>query len=260
MKGIKIMINEYMSKIIDENSHLLIAGTTGSGKSTLLNSLIAKILQNQIEEKETYKFYLIDPKRVELSFYKNLEIVQAYGTENKQALHILDDLIELMEQRYKRMEIENIRNIRYKSDHIYLVIDEIADLMLTCKKHFQPKLQRLLALGRAANITIIAATQIPARKVIPAELSCNFPQKIGLRCISCIESRQIINQKGCEYLPRFGSGLWLSSQGIEQIKIPLTNDNDLNNLIISINNSIMEKKRQPATFKYYVPTAEDVHI
>lgn len=259
MKGIKKMINEYMSKIINENSHLLIAGTTGSGKSTLLNSLIAEILQNQIEEKETYKFHLIDPKRVELSFYKNLEVVQAYGTENKQALHILDNLMELMEQRYKKMEIENIRNIRYKSDHIYLIIDEIADIMLTCKKHFQPKLQRLLALGRAANITIIAATQIPARKVIPAELSCNFPQKIGLRCISCIESRQIINQKGCEYLPRFGSGLWLSSQGIEQIKIPLTNDSDLDNLITSVNNSIM-KNRQLTAFKYYVPTTEDVHI
>lgn len=218
-----MLINAEMQKIYEENTHLLIAGTTGSGKSTLLNSLIYTILGNP----ERCKFWMIDPKRVELALYKDLNIVEGYATESKQACIMLKNLIDEMEARYKVLEKKGLRNCRYKLPHIYLVIDEIADLMLTAKKQFQPLLQRILALGRAANITVIAATQIPNRKVIPAELACNFPQKIGLRCISPIESRQIIGQKGCEYLKKYGSGLWLSSDGIEQINIPLTSDSDL---------------------------------
>lgn len=199
--------------------HCLIAGTTGCGKSTLMHSIIFSALACAPSEK---RFILCDPKRIELSDYRNLPHVLRAETEEAGILDALDYAVAVMEARYKMMEGTGCKRFNAGAD-IYIIIDEFADLMLGAEcKRFTRTVQRLLQLGRAAGIHIIAATQAPNRKVIPANLVLNFPQRIGLRCLSSIESRQIVNKAGCEELPAHGIGYFINNCTARKVEIPLT--------------------------------------
>jgi len=209
-----------------KGSHLLIAGATGSGKSVLLNSIIYTLLAkcSPVSDKGC-QFILIDPKRVELNSYKKLPHTLKYCTENKDIIKALDYTIDIMEYRYKYMQRKHIK--LYDDFAIYVIIDELGDLMTTCKKEVMPRLQRIAQLGRAAKIHLIACTQCPNRRVIPAELTLNFTDKVALKCDTAIESKQIINIAGAETLPPHGTAYHRSSNGLKLVGIPLTPDIEL---------------------------------
>ena len=106
--------------------------------------------------------------------------------------------------------------------HVYIIIDEFADLMTTQKKQTLPHLIRIAQLGRAANIHLIIATQRPTKDIINGQIKVNIDCRVALRCPTAQDSRNIINVKGAETLPRYGYGYYLTSYGCDLITIPMT--------------------------------------
>lgn len=205
-----------------EQPHLLVAGATGSGKSVVINALMYTALF-QLPTK--IQFILIDPKRVELMNYKKLPHTLIYASEPDTMIQALEKAMEITESRYKQMQRKNIK--KYQDGHIYIVIDELADLMTTNKKHVQPLLQRLCQIGRAANVHVLAATQCPLASVIPTPIKVNFDARVGLRTRSAQDSRNIMGFKGCESLPRYGRGYYMTPDGITLLNIPMHTEEDI---------------------------------
>lgn len=197
--------------------HLLVAGSTGSGKSVLLNSLIYTAL---FKAPHRVQFVLIDPKRVELIDYKPLPHTIAYSSEPPEIITALNWTVELMEDRYRAMQRQRIK--KSTESELYIFIDEFADLMTTQKRQTMPQIIRIAQLGRAANIHLILATQRPTKDIINGQIKVNMDSRIGLRCPTAQDSRNIINIKGCESLPRYGYGYYLTPNGCELIQVPLT--------------------------------------
>ena len=199
--------------------HTLIAGTTGSGKSTLMNGIIRELVEND------KPMILIDPKMVELSIYEDCDNCIGYAEELDDIMSTLGAVIDLIKMRYQTMKDNRIRFTDERE--IYVIIDELADLMISeRKKDVQKALQKILQIGRAAGIHIIAATQSPSRKVIPAELVLNFTDRIALRCLSAIESRQVINKAGAEKLPKYGTAIYMNGDGYREVEIPYVSTED----------------------------------
>lgn len=193
--------------------HTLIAGTTGSGKSTLMNGIIKEFMNTNAY------MILLDPKSVELSLYKDCDKTIGYADKVDDIVYTLECIAETMEERYSDMKDKRIRFT--DEEEIYVFIDELADLMISArKKEFLNTLQRILQKGRAAGIHVIAATQTPARKIIPAELVVNFTDRVALRCVSPIESRQIIDKTGAEKLPKHGKAIYRNGDGYREMTIP----------------------------------------
>ena len=204
---------------------VLIAGTPGSGKSVLLNGLIYNALA---ENAPNTKMFFIDPKRVELSRYSVLPHCAGIAKDPRAACDLLTQVSDIMETRYQ--EMERARQVKSSAPPAFVFIDEIADIMLSdYQKPFTKLLQHILQLGRAARISVIYATQIPARRILPPQIHAVTTEKIALRCVSAIESRQVINKPGAENLPRYGSAIWLNPDGYHTITdIPLIDDNRIN--------------------------------
>lgn len=202
-------------------AHTLVAGQTGSGKSVVLNGLITTALKQGGNE-----LILVDPKRVELRQYKRLPNCIAYANTSTETVAALDKALNLMEQRYIRAEREGVK--QSKEDPIYIVIDELADLLISAdSKRIQTQLQSLTALGRAAAIHTIAATQCPNRQILKANIVLNFTGKLALHCQTAIESRQVINVKGAEDLPMYGECLYLRpGHDLERWRVPLTDESE----------------------------------
>lgn len=208
--------------------HTLIAGTTGCGKSTFLHSVMRALLVQH--SPASAKLVLIDPKRVELRQYAYLPHTIGYAETPADALSALESAHAMMEQRYRRMVRQGLKTSN-EAD-VYIIIDELADLMLSAEaRHIKPVLQSLLQLGRASRIHVIACTQCPNRKVIEAQLVCNFTNRFGLRCVSPIESRQIIGVKGCESLPEHGQAWYVKGCHVGKYVLPFVTDADIRPLI-----------------------------
>lgn len=205
--------------------HTLIAGSTGSGKSVLINSMLYTLLSFQPTEKQ---MLLIDPKRVELYAYKDVPHCIGYACELPDIIALLRRVISIMDDRYAKMQSE--RKKMYEGADIYVVIDEVADLMLLTKEA-EPLIQKLALLGRAARVHLIMATQNPSRKSLPASIIQNMSDRIALHCNDKIESRQILGQPGAESLPRYGKGIYKNPEGITLMQIPLTPEDDINERI-----------------------------
>lgn len=202
--------------------HLLIAGATGSGKSVVINGLIGTALY---DSPARVGFILIDPKRVELVQYKRLPHVIRYASEPAEMVSALDAALALTEQRYKAMQRQGLR--KSTEADVYVIIDELADLMTTNKKAVQPRLQRLCQIGRAANVHIIAATQCPLAAVIPTPISVNFDSRVGLRTRNAQDSRNILQRTGCELLPRYGQGYYMTPEGVKLWNLPMLPESEL---------------------------------
>lgn len=204
--------------------HLLIAGSTGSGKSVLINSLIYTALYKPPTE---CLFVLIDPKRVELVDYKNLPHCAMYASEPKDIVNAINKTVEFMEERYKCMQAAGLK--KSNEADIYLIVDEFADLMTTQKRETLAPLQRIAQLGRAANIHLILATQRPTKDIVNGQIKVNMDSRVALRCPTAQDSRNIINTKGAEMLPRFGYGFYLTPETMqpELIKITMTSPEEL---------------------------------
>lgn len=204
--------------------HLMIAGATGSGKSVAVNGLMVTALL-----KTGAQFILIDPKRVELVQYKRLKRCIMYASEPDQMTQAVQKGLGLTELRYKQMQRRGIRT--WDGEGVYIVIDEFADLMTTQGKTVTPMIQRLAQIGRAAGVHIILCTQCPTRDVIPTKIKVNFDARLGLRTRSRQDSINILGVKGCEELPRYGQGYYMTPMACEKVKVPYYTDEDIEKVI-----------------------------
>ena len=204
-----------------QQTHVLIGGATGSGKSVVINGFLHTAL---LHSPALYQFILIDLKRVELYEYKDLPHTLAYADSITSALSALQQALDLIQARYNAMQAAGLR--KYNGSCVYVVIDELADLMTVDKKHVLPLLQRIAQIGRAANVKIIAATQCPLSSVIPTAVKVNFDTIIGLHTRCAQDSRNIIGMTGCESLPRYGQGYYMTPAGTELYEIAMYPDQE----------------------------------
>lgn len=212
--------------------HLLVAGATGTGKSVCLNSLILSLIFRFSPEE--LKLLLIDPKRIELAVYNNLpHLVHPVVTDMNLAKNALDWAVFEMETRYDHMARLGVRNIEGYNQklaamgqdrpegledlapmpYLVLIIDEMADLMLTAAKEVEVDIVRLAQLARASGIHIILATQRPSVDVVTGIIKANFPSRIAFQVSSKHDSRTILDAVGAEYLLGQGDMLFKTSGG-----------------------------------------------
>lgn len=208
--------NEVISADLASMPHLLIAGSTGSGKSVAINGIISSLLMrlkpNQV------KLMMVDPKRVELSMYNNLpHLLAPVISEPRKAARGLQKAVKEMEHRYELFADHGVRNIdgwnkkvdQYNSakgkamprlPYIVIIVDELADLMMTAKGDVENSIVRIAQMGRAAGVHLILATQRPSVDVITGLIKANVPSRIAFAVSSGIDSRTILDQNGAEKL------------------------------------------------------------
>jgi S-DNA-T family DNA segregation ATPase FtsK/SpoIIIE len=208
--------------------HLLIAGSTNSGKSVCLNSIIASILVRATPDE--VKFSLIDPKRVELTLFKDIKhLYHPVVVEPKDAVKALRGAIAEMDRRYKRFAERGVRNIAsYNSKleegeqplpYLVIVIDELADLMMTAAAEFEKLICRIAQLARATGIHLIVATQRPSVNVITGVIKANIPSRIAFAVASQVDSRTILDSVGAERLIGSGDMLFDANNGGKATRI-----------------------------------------
>ena len=189
---------------LTEMPHLLIGGSTGSGKSIMLQTIINSIIIN----KNKCKLALIDPKRVEFSYYDGIS--ELYGPISRDvfsSINLLKNLVEEMDRRFFLLEKSNCRDISYykgNMPYIVVVIDELADLMMASKKETQSYICRLAQKSRACGIHLVVATQRPSVDVVTGLIKANFPSRISCKVSSAVDSRTILDRCGAERL--YGKG------------------------------------------------------
>ncbi len=208
-----------VSDDISTMPHMLVAGTTGSGKSVCINTIIASLLYHT-----TYRdvrFLMIDPKRLELPMYNSIpHLLRKAITEPKDAVEELEALVGIMESRYRDFARENVRDIdgynekmRKKNGdikpYIVVIVDELADLMLTAPSEIEENITRLAQMSRAVGIHLILATQRPSVDVITGLIKANFPCRIAFQVASKTDSRTILDMNGAESLLGRGDMLFL---------------------------------------------------
>ncbi|SHI80260.1 DNA segregation ATPase FtsK/SpoIIIE, S-DNA-T family [Hymenobacter daecheongensis DSM 21074] len=237
----RTITNEVFVVDLAKMPHLLMAGATGQGKSVGLNVILASLLYKR--HPATLKFVLVDPKKVELSIFNKIErhflaklpdTEEAIITDTKKVVNTLNSLCMEMDKRYDLLKDAGCRNLKEynrkfierrlnpKKGHrfmpfIVLVIDELADLMMTAGKEVETPIARLAQLARAIGIHLIVATQRPSVNVITGIIKANFPCRISFKVTSKIDSRTILDAGGADQL--VGQGDMLISQGSDIIRV-----------------------------------------
>ena len=232
--------NEDTLKVLDlaKAPHILYAGATGSGKSVGLNAGIATLMKRN--DPSNLRFTMIDPKRVELADYRRSAFVDAVITDMDEAAEALEEVLKLMERRYRELEDAGVKNISSYNEsadqpmayHV-LVVDELADLMDTHSDTVFPILVRLGQLARAAGIHMMLATQRPAADTTPKKLVSNIPTRIGFMTQSAVESRIILGSKGAEDLK--GNGDLLAqlpgTKGLVRAQGPFISEDEIKEIV-----------------------------
>lgn len=235
--------------------HMLVAGTTGSGKSVCLNSILAGFMLSRTPEE--LRLIMVDPKKVEFTPYADLpHLIVPIITEAKKVAASLQWAIAEMNRRLDMFRKAKVRNISGfnnrekakqttlfglieeeeplpdKLPYIVIVIDEMADLMLSAKNEVEPRIVRLAQLSRAVGIHMILATQRPSVNVITGTIKANFPARIGFKVSQRVDSVTILDQVGAEHLIGYGDmlfcdpsqgstyrgqGCWISDQEVEDL-------------------------------------------
>jgi len=237
--------------------HLLIAGATGSGKSVCISSIIVSlILKNEPDE---IKFLLIDPKRVELSRFEGIPyLLTNVITDRREAIEILKLATRWMEERYKILAKEGIRDIESynirkdkKMAYIVTIIDEFADLMFTERNKIEYHITRLSQMARAVGIHLIIATQRPSVDVVTGTIKANFPVRVAFRLPSITDSRTILDTAGAEKLLGNGDMLFIPPGKAEPIRLhgPFVSDEEIAELVKSLTVPYFMKKFYEATGK-----------
>lgn len=212
--------------------HLLVAGATGAGKSVGINTIIVSLLYRR--SPRDLRLYLIDPKRLELSFYRDIPQLEGHDvvTDPNEALALLQALVREMEDRYDWMMHARVKNIagynkavaegkvgpRDGSDarhmpYLVCIVDELADLMMVTRKAIEEPIARLAQMARAAGIHLVLATQRPSVDVLTGLIKANFPTRIAFKVSSKADARVILDQQGAENLLGRGDMLFRSPSG-----------------------------------------------
>ena len=229
--------------------HLLVAGTTGSGKSVCVNTLISSILFSR--KPEEVKLLLIDPKMVELSVYNGIPHLMApVVTDMKKAAAVLRWAVREMEARYKAFAASGKRDIKsYNEAHpksamplIVLIIDELADLMMTAPDDIEESISRLAQMARAAGIHMVLATQRPSVNVITGSIKANVPIRISFAVGSQIDSRTILDMAGAEKLLGKGDMLFSPIGANKPIRVQgaFISDDEVEHLV-----EFVKQQREP---------------
>ena len=220
--------------------HLLIAGSTGTGKSVALNAMLSSILFRASPEE--VRLILIDPKRLELGMYEDIpHLMTPVVVDPKQAANALRWATKEMEERYKKLAAEGVRNIeqfnrnianaareRSASDadderrplaYIVVVIDELADLMMVARNEVEESIARLAQMARAVGIHLLLATQRPSVDVITGLIKANLPSRISFRVSSKTDSRTILDANGAEQLLGKGDMLFLPPASSRTVRL-----------------------------------------
>ena len=208
--------------------HLLIAGTTGSGKSVCMNSLIISLLYKA--KPEEVKLIMIDPKMVELGIYNGIPhlLIPVVSDPHKASGALAWAVGEMMD-RYNKFQEKGVRAIDGYNEaldedeepmpRIVIVIDELADLMMTCKKEVEERICRLAQLARAAGIHLVVATQRPSVDVITGLIKANIPSRIAFKVSSNVDSRTILDRNGAEQLLGYGDMLYMPMGEFTPIRV-----------------------------------------
>lgn len=237
----KTISNEVFVSDLAKMPHLLMAGATGQGKSVGLNMILASLIYKK--HPAQLKFVLVDPKKVELSLFNKIErhflaklpgSEEAIITDTKKVIYTLNSLCIEMDNRYNLLKDAGARNLKeYNAKfiarklnpdkghkympYIVLVIDELADLMMTAGKEIEGPIARLAQLARAIGIHLVVATQRPSVNVITGIIKANFPARLSFRVTSKIDSRTILDAGGADQL--IGMGDMLLSQGSDMTRL-----------------------------------------
>ena len=226
----KSISGDIIVSAIEKMPHLLVSGATGSGKSVCINTIIMSILYKH--SPKDVKLLLIDPKVVELSIYNGIpHLIMPVITDPKKASSSLFWGISEMEKRYKLFEKHHVRDILgYKKisetddsiedlPYIVIIIDELADLMMTAAGEVEDYITRLAQKSRACGIHLIIATQRPTVDVITGTIKANIPSRISFAVTSQIDSRTILDSQGAEKLLGKGDMLYASADSMKPIRI-----------------------------------------
>jgi DNA segregation ATPase FtsK/SpoIIIE, S-DNA-T family len=247
--------------------HLLAAGSTGTGKSVSINAMILSLLFRS--RPDQVKMILIDPKRLELGLYQDIpHLLVPVVTEPKIAQNALKWAVTEMELRYKKLAKRGVRNLEAYNDqvkqlpipglnespgeieddrdplpYIVIVIDELADLMMTSPREVEESITRLAQMARAVGIHLILATQRPSVDVITGLIKANFPARISFRVASKVDSRTILDSNGAEQLLGRGDMLFLppGSSRLQRVHGPLVTEEEVIQVV-----EFLKKQGKPA--------------
>jgi S-DNA-T family DNA segregation ATPase FtsK/SpoIIIE len=209
--------------------HLLIAGTTGSGKSVGINSMIMSLLYKN--SPKTLRLILIDPKMLEFSIYDDIpHLITPVITKAKEAILVLNNMVKEMERRYTLMSQQKVKNIdgynekakKNRFDEIpfiVIIIDELADLMMTSGKDVEYSIARLAQMARASGIHLIVATQRPSVDVVTGLIKANLPSRISYRVGQKIDSKVILDQYGADSLLGRGDMLFTPPGSVRLVRL-----------------------------------------
>jgi S-DNA-T family DNA segregation ATPase FtsK/SpoIIIE len=225
--------------------HLLIAGATGAGKSVCINSLIMSVLMTRTPG--DVRFILVDPKQVELSFFSTIpHLLSPVVTDMKRAMAVLEWSVNQMEERYDLLAMMQVRNIAGYNElgpakiqariaelgsdrdvptflpYLVIVVDELADLMMTVGKDIEVLITRLAQKSRAVGIHVVLATQRPSTDVITGLIKANMPTRMAFQVTSKVDSRVVLDQNGAEKLLGKGDMLYLPPRTANLVRAQAT--------------------------------------
>ncbi len=223
--------------------HLLIAGTTGSGKSVGINAMLLSLLYRN--SPQTLRLMMIDPKMLEFSIYNDIpHLLTPVITQAKQAITALSNMVAEMERRYKIMSHTHTKNIESYNEkmkeeggeqfpYIVVIIDELADLMMTSGKDVELYIGRLAQMARASGIHLIVATQRPSVDVVTGLIKANLPSRISYRVGQRIDSKVILDQMGAESLLGRGDMLFTppGSPGVIRLHAPFASEKEIDTIV-----------------------------
>lgn len=250
----KTISNEVYITDLAKMPHLLIAGATGQGKSVGLNVIIASLLYKK--HPSQIKFVLVDPKKVELSLFNRIEKhflaklpdnEEAIITDTDLVVDTLNSLCVEMDKRYDLLKDAGVRNIKeYNAKYIkrklnpnkghdympyiVLIIDELADLMMTAGKEVEMPIARLAQLARAIGIHLILATQRPSVNIITGTIKANFPARIAFRVTSRVDSRTILDAGGADQLIGRGDMLLTTGGSLTRLQCAFIDTDEVNEI------------------------------
>ncbi|MDR0762211.1 MAG: DNA translocase FtsK [Campylobacteraceae bacterium] len=223
--------------------HLLIAGTTGSGKSVGINAMLISLLYKN--SPDTLRLMMIDPKMLEFSVYNDIpHLLTPVITNSKQAIIALSNMVAEMERRYKIMSHSKTKNIESYNEkikiengeimpYIVVIIDELADLMMTSGKDVEVYIARLAQMSRAAGIHLVVATQRPSVDVVTGIIKANLPSRISYKVGQRIDSKVILDTQGAESLLGRGDMLFTppGMSGVIRLHAPYTSEQEIERIV-----------------------------